>query len=94
MKITLDEIKYLERLSALSSPDEKLMALADDFNNIKEFVEQVKNADIKEELKFENVHSLSELRKDEPKPSIPVSEVLENAPESANGYFVVPKVVN
>ena len=94
MKITLDEIKYLEKLSALSSSDEKLISLMDDFNNIKEFVEQVKNAEINEALVYDNYHTISELREDEPKESMETSKILMNAPDKTENSFVVPKVVN
>ena len=94
MKITLDEIKYLEKLSALKSSDERLLSIAEDFNDIAEFVNQVKNADVSTELNFEPALSMSELREDVAKESISQDEVLMNAPEKSGGYFVVPKVVN
>ncbi|MBM4119604.1 MAG: Asp-tRNA(Asn)/Glu-tRNA(Gln) amidotransferase subunit GatC [Nitrospira sp.] len=33
-------------------------------------------------------------REDTARPSQPVEQVLANAPESANGFFVVPRIIN
>ena len=94
MKITLDEIKYLEKLSALKSSDERLLSIAEDFNEVAEFVNQIQKAEVSTDLGYEPALSLGELREDVAKESITQDEVLMNAPEKDNGYFVVPKVVN
>ena len=94
MKITLDEIKYLEKLSALKSSDERLLSIAEDFNEVAEFVNQIQKAEVTTDLGYEPALALSELREDVAKESITQDEVLMNAPEKDNGYFVVPKVVN
>ena len=94
MEITLDEIKRLEKLSALSSSEEKLKSLLKDFEQIAQFVEQVKEADIDQEMEYTRVLDISELRSDEIVPSMPQDEVLFNAPEKGEGAFVVPKVVD
>lgn len=94
MEISLDEIKRLEKLSALRSDDEKLKSLAKDFEQIFEFVEQIKNADIDEKIEYSRVLDVSELRQDEIKPSMPQDEILANAPEQGEGAFIVPKVVD
>ena len=94
MEISLDEIKRLEKLSALRSSDEKLKSLAKDFAQIFEFVEQIKNADIDEKMEYVRVLDVTELRADEVQNSMPQNEVLANAPEQGEGAFVVPKVVD
>ena len=94
MEITLDEIKRLEKLSALSSSEEKLKSLMKDFAEIAGFVEQVKEADIDTEVEYTRVLEINELRPDEIKPSMPQEQILSNAPESGEGAFVVPKVVD
>ena len=94
MKIDFEEIKRLEKLSALSSSEEKLKSLAEDFNKIAEFVEQVKNADIEQtDIGYQRVLKIDELRADEVVPSMPQSEIVSNAPEKEDGCFVVPKVM-
>ncbi len=94
MKITLDEIKRLEKLSALSSSEEKLKGLVKDFEQIAEFVEQVRNVDIEELNSYNRVLDISELRDDEVRPSFNRDVILMNAPEKGEGAFIVPRVVD
>lgn len=94
MEITFAEIKRLEKLSALSSSEEKLNSLASDFAEIANFVEQVKNFDIDEDVEYTRVLAINELRKDEVMPSMSQQEILANAPEQGEGAFIVPKVVD
>lgn len=94
MKITLDEIKRLEKLSALSSSEEKLKNLVKDFEQIAEFVEQVRNVDIEELNSYNRVLDISELREDIVRPSFNRNVILMNAPEKGEGAFIVPRVVD
>lgn len=94
MNIDLKEIKRLEKLSALSSSDEKLQSLVKDFEQISAFVDQVKNADIEELTFSERTVKVDELREDSVEKSFPQKEILANAPEKGEGAFVVPKVVD
>lgn len=94
MEITLKEIKRLQKLSALSSSDEKLESLVADFNQIANFVEQIKNANIEDLKVTTRTIEVEDLRSDEVKLSMPQEEVLANAPEKSEGAFVVPKVVD
>lgn len=94
MKITLEEIKRLEKLSALSSSEEKLKSLVADFEQIANFVEEVKGADIDGLDGFDRVLDIDGLREDEVKPSFSQEDILMNAPEKGEGAFVVPKVVD
>lgn len=93
MKITLEEIKKLEKLSALSSSEEKLQSLVKDFEQIADFVEQVKNVDIEELNSYSRVLSIDELRTDKVEESFSQDEILMNAPERNEEAFIVPKVV-
>lgn len=93
MDISLEEIKRLEKLTAIHSSDEDLQSMAKDFNQIAEFVEQIKNADIDDIEVTARILRVDELRKDEIKESLPQTEILANAPEQGEGAFVVPKVV-
>lgn len=94
MKISLDEIKRLEKLSALSSDDEKLKKLVKDFEQIAEFVEQVSSTDIDEPDLYEKNLKIEQLRDDIVMPSFSQEEILANAPEKGEGAFIVPKVVD
>lgn len=94
MKITIEEIKRLEKLSALSSSEEKLQSLKSDFEQIAEFVEQVTRADIEDIDIYDRLIDIQELREDEVVNSFSQEEILANAPEKGEGAFIVPKVVD
>ena len=94
MKITIDEIKRLGKLSALTFSDDKLEDFVAEFQNIANFVEQVKEADLTTEEKFNRILKINELREDKVEKSLSQEEVLSNAPEKGEGAFVVPKVVD
>ena len=46
MKVTIEEIKRLQTLSALSSSDEELQNLIKDFEGIAQFVDQICDANL------------------------------------------------
>jgi aspartyl-tRNA(Asn)/glutamyl-tRNA(Gln) amidotransferase subunit C len=94
MKISIEEMKRLQKLSALESSEQTLSALTEDFNEIANFVEQVRLAEVDEALQYETILQIDELRKDEVKESMPQQEVIKNAPEKNETSFVVPKVVD
>lgn len=94
MEISLDEIKRLEKLSALCSSEEKLQNMVKDFNQIANFVEEIKKAEINEETVYARVLDVTELRKDISMPSMEQKEILANAPEKNDEAFIVPKVVD
>ena len=94
MKITLEEIKRLEKLSALSYDDEKLESFVKDFEQIAQFVEQVTNVDIEEANVYGRIVKIEQLRDDVVIPSYSQEQILANAPEKGEGAFVVPKVVD
>jgi len=94
MKITLEEIKRLEKLSALSYDDEKLESFVKDFEQIAQFVEQVTNVDVEEANVYGRIVKIEQLRDDVVIPSYSQEQILANAPEKGEGAFVVPKVVD
>ena len=94
MKITLEEIKRLEKLSALSYDDEKLESFVKDFEQIAQFVEQVTNGDVEEANVYGRIVKIEQLRDDVVIPSYSQEQILANAPEKGEGAFVVPKVVD
>lgn len=91
--MTLDEIKRLERLSALSSSEEDLASLVSDFEKIAGFVEQVRNADVGDADCGSRVLTIDDLRDDVVETSFDQQDILMNAPQKNDEAFIVPKVV-
>lgn len=93
MKITLDEIKRLEKLSALSSSEEKLKSLMADFEQIADFVEQIKDVDIASLNEYNKTLAIDELREDEISQTTDRASLLMNAPDKNDEAYIVPRVV-
>jgi len=92
-KISIEEIKRLASLSSIEFSEEELASFTDEFSNILELVEKVKNSDIGDaEIKY-TCHDMSELREDEVKPSFTQEEVLLNSPKTKKNSFCVPKML-
>lgn len=94
MKLTAEDVESVARLSRLELTEEEKQTLTGHINRLLEHFERL------QELDTENVEPTSHVipvynvfRKDEPRPSLPVEEVLANGPEVAENCFVVPRVV-
>ncbi|OQY20423.1 MAG: aspartyl/glutamyl-tRNA(Asn/Gln) amidotransferase subunit C [Desulfobacteraceae bacterium 4572_35.1] len=94
MKITRAEVEKVARLSRLTFSDQELEALTQDMDAILNHVEQLNELDTDDivpmahAVPFENA-----FRDDVVTASIGSELALQNAPNSADGCFGVPKVI-
>ena len=65
------------------------------FNSVLEFVSQIKNAKVSNDMDniYTTVLSISDLREDKVAPSLPIDKVLFNAAKHDKKYFIVPQTV-
>ena len=94
MSIDKDKIKHISKLARISINSKKSDSLAKDLTSIFKFIEQLN------ELNTDKVEPLSNIsssilpkRDDVSKDTNSSEEILENAPDKLEGFFVVPKVV-
>ena len=94
MKIDKNTINKIARLSRIKLDDKESEDYISDLNSILDWVEQLN------EVNTENVEPLSNIsssvlpkREDVAKDVNSSDEILENAPDKLEGFFVVPKVV-
>lgn len=94
MKVTADEVKYIAQLSRLEVGENELDLFVEHFNNILAYADKLSLLDTEnveptaQVLDYGNV-----MRADVVKPSLTQEEVLANAPEKANGGYLVPRVM-
>lgn len=95
MSVTKDEVKYIAELAKLYFSDEELDKMRAEMDNLVEFAHTLSLLDTG------NLEPLSHVQKSENVFGEDVShggknlsELLQNAPESVDDYFVVPKVVD
>lgn len=94
MKLTREEVTHIAFLARLELSDQEVDKLGGHLNRLLESIETLKEVDT------ENVEPTSHaipvynaFRKDVSRPSLPLEEVLANAPESDGETFVVPRIV-
>jgi len=94
MSLTRDDVKKVAGLARLRMTDDQMDALLPKMNNIVGFIEQLSEVDTDNVEPLSNVaRSTLPLRKDEITDGECRDKVLANAPESEEGFFGVPKVV-
>ena len=95
MQITPDLIKYLESLARINLTEEEENKVSNELQDILTYI------DMLGELDTDGVEAMSHcfpvtnvMREDEVQPSMTPDEITQNAPESNDGCFVVPKTVD
>jgi len=95
MKLSKEEIEHVALLARLQLSEEEKERLTGHLNQIMVHFEKLQELDTSEveptshSIPVENV-----LREDVAGPSLPVEDVIANAPEARDDQFVVPQVVD
>ena len=91
MQFDLQHVVKLARIE-LSAEEEQRISLQ--LSEIIQYVEKLNELDVDEIDPTAHVVQLTNvLREDQPRPSLSQDDAMRNAPKSANGLFVVPKIV-
>lgn len=91
-KITIETIDKLLSLSCLELTKSEKESFVDEITSIIEMLDKCGDINTSGENQG-RIIGLESLREDVVGESLPVSDVLKNAPESNRGYLVTPKVV-
>ncbi len=94
MAIDAETVRKVAHLARIKTPDDRLEPLAQELNGILAWIEQLQEVDVTGvEPMTSNVAQPLRMRDDVVTDGGKVEVVLSNAPKSADGFFVVPKVV-
>ena len=94
MAIDAATVRRVAHLARIKTPEDRLEPLAAELNGILAWIEQLDEVDIQGvEPMTSNVSQPLRLRDDVVTDGGKVDAVLSNAPKSADGFFVVPNVV-
>ena len=94
MAIDAATVRKVAHLARIKTAEDRLEPLAKELNGILAWIEQLDEVDIDGvEPMTSNVAQPMRLRDDVVTDGGKVEAVLSNAPRSADGFFVVPKVV-
>ena len=94
MALNQETIKNLSTLARLRLPQEREEKILSDLESILDWVEQLKEVDIEGVEPLVSVtQGNAPMRKDEVTDGGLQKELMQNAPEEIQGFYVVPKVV-
>jgi aspartyl-tRNA(Asn)/glutamyl-tRNA(Gln) amidotransferase subunit C len=94
MSVTADDVRRIARLARIAEPEDRLDALVGELNGILQWIEQLNEVDVDGVKAMTTPVKLSlPQRVDEITDGDVRDKVLANAPNSEEGFFVVPKAV-
>ncbi|MGQ3040616.1 MAG: Asp-tRNA(Asn)/Glu-tRNA(Gln) amidotransferase subunit GatC [Brevundimonas sp.] len=94
MAIDAATVRKVAHLARIKTPEDRVEPLAAELNGILAWIEQLNEVDVDGvEPMTSNVSQPLRLRDDVVTDGARVDAVLSNAPKSADGFYVVPKVV-
>ncbi|MGP8198080.1 MAG: Asp-tRNA(Asn)/Glu-tRNA(Gln) amidotransferase subunit GatC [Limisphaerales bacterium] len=87
-------VQYVAHLARIALTPEEQEKFGAQLSNILGYIEKLNQLDVSGiEPTAHAVPLVNVFRADEVRPSLPTAEALRNAPASANGLFLVPKIV-
>lgn len=88
------DVSYVAHLARIALSPEETAKLTSQLGQILTYIEKLNELDVANvEPTAHAVPLVNVTRPDEARPSLPIEEVLRNAPAKANGLFLVPKIV-
>jgi len=92
--VTDDLVAKIATLSRLSLSPEEAAEVKNHFRKILLYVEELQQLDLQGvDPSLFSLDASNVQRDDEPKASLPLADVLANAPEAKSPFFVVPRIV-
>jgi aspartyl-tRNA(Asn)/glutamyl-tRNA(Gln) amidotransferase subunit C len=92
-KVDID-VKYVAHLARLSLSADEEQTIGRQLSNILGYIEKLNEVDVTGVEPMAHAFPLVNVtRADEVRPSLTNEEALRNAPATANGLFIVPKIV-
>ena len=94
MSIDKDKIKHTAKLARISLDEKKIDNLSKDLSNIFKFIEKLNKANTENVKPLSSIldHSLRS-REDKVNDGNIRDQILENAPNKNDDFFIVPKVI-
>jgi len=94
VEITKQEVEKVAKLARLEVTEDEQAAFAKQLSQILTHVETLQQYDTTGvEPTATVLGQVNVYRPDSVRPSLPVDRAVDNAPESADGFFVVPKII-
>ncbi len=94
MALTREEVEKVAKLARLKFEENEIEKFRSDLNNILDYINKLKELDTENVPPTSHVVEMKNVfREDVVGESLPIEEVLKNAPEKKDRFFVVPRVI-
>lgn len=94
MKINLEQVRYVAKLSRLKLSEEEEVLFTKHLNAILDYMGKLNELDTSGvEPTFHVVPHTNAFREDQARQGMAREEILKNAPRSRDGFFLVPRVI-
>ena len=94
MALTREDVEKVALLARLKFSDEEIEKFKEDLNNILDYIHKLNELETDKIPPTSHVVEMDNVfREDVVGESIPIEDVLLNAPEKKDRFFVVPKVI-
>jgi len=95
MSISLENVEHVAKLARLQLSDEEKEKFLGQLNAILEYADKLNELNTDDVAPTTHVLPIfNVMREDEVRPSLPLEQVMENAPEEEDGHFRVPAVLD
>lgn len=94
MAITKETVEYLAHLSRIELQPKELEILSRQLKDILDFIDKLKKLNVEDVSPTTHILPITNiLREDNPKESLAIEKVLEDAPQREGNFFGVPKII-
>jgi aspartyl-tRNA(Asn)/glutamyl-tRNA(Gln) amidotransferase subunit C len=93
-RISREDVQHVARLARLEISAEDLVRMQAELSNILAYIDKLRSVDTAGVPPTSHAVPLTNvMREDESSPSLPLADMLANAPEAAGDFFRVPRIV-
>ena len=93
-RISREDVQHVARLARLELSADDLVRMQAELSNILAYIDKLRSVDTAGVAPTSHAVPLTNvMREDEPCPSLPLADMLANAPEAAGDFFRVPRIV-
>jgi aspartyl-tRNA(Asn)/glutamyl-tRNA(Gln) amidotransferase subunit C len=93
-RISREDVQHVARLARLELSAEDLARMQAELSNILAYIDKLRSVDTAGVPPTSHAVPLTNvMREDESRPSLPLADMLANAPEAAGDFFRVPRIV-
>jgi aspartyl-tRNA(Asn)/glutamyl-tRNA(Gln) amidotransferase subunit C len=94
MSVSIKDVEYIAKLAKLEFNETEATKMAKELNSILDYMNKLNELDTSKVEPLSHVIDLKNVfREDKVKESLPVDEILKNAPSKTDEFFRVPKVI-